>query len=255
MPQTESFDVTEVLFCGDDAELLANLNQLLPQDLYPISSCTLETLSETISDFDETQIIILAIPDDCSLIENKFDVLRTSLPFVPIIAIINEGHDDCGAMAIGKGVQDILVKPELTSVMVRRTIRFSIERMLANRFKDDSDRLFGIMLEFGQDIITLISEDGTIIYESPNIQRLAGYAPEDLIGVNLLDIVHPDDKQFIAEKISESLQNDRTPISVATKFMSKSGDWLEVEAVGRNFLNDPAAGCIVINSRIINSTV
>ena len=44
------------------------------------------------------------------------------------------------------------------------------------------------------DVITVVAVDGTMLYHSPSIERVAGYKPSELLGQNFLSFVHPDDR-------------------------------------------------------------
>ena len=43
------------------------------------------------------------------------------------------------------------------------------------------------------DVITVLDADGTIRYDSPAVERVLGYKPEERIGTNALDYLHPND--------------------------------------------------------------
>jgi PAS domain S-box-containing protein len=251
MEMTNQDPLIEVLFFGVNNSLLSAVKGMLGDAGYRVSAAEWNEGKKNGSFGESVDVIIYALSSDGGKDESVLQSICAACPSLPVIAIINEGQDERGLQAIGKGVQDVLVSNELSSALLRRTIRFSMERMLSRQIKEDSDRLFGIMLEYGQDIITLMSGEGTIIYESPNIERLAGYKPEELIGRNIAEIVLPEDHGLLAEKIAESLRNSKKPIFIKTKFSDKAGQWRDVEAVGRNFIDDPAAGCIVINARVI----
>ena len=48
------------------------------------------------------------------------------------------------------------------------------------------------------DVITILEADGTIRYESPSITPILGYLPEEMIGQNAFNFVHPDDTRRVA---------------------------------------------------------
>jgi PAS domain S-box-containing protein len=61
-----------------------------------------------------------------------------------------------------------------------------------------SEDLFRALVQNSSDMIRLLDADGTVVYQSPSIERLLGYRPEDRIGHNaFIDaIVHPDDRGY-----------------------------------------------------------
>ena len=83
------------------------------------------------------------------------------------------------------------------------------------------------LIENTSDIISIINEDGTIRYESPSIERILGYRPEDLIGKNVLDFVHPDDIAATVGTLKAALWQcrcsavDRTALSAPRRLVAR----------------------------------
>ena len=44
------------------------------------------------------------------------------------------------------------------------------------------------------DAICIVKADSSIVYVSPAFERIFGYAPEEVIGRRMLDMVHPEDR-------------------------------------------------------------
>ncbi|AWN23170.1 hypothetical protein DKM44_07975 [Deinococcus irradiatisoli] len=47
--------------------------------------------------------------------------------------------------------------------------------------------------QHSSDIVTIIDDQGVIHYESGSVQSILGYAPSDLIGQSVCDLIHPDE--------------------------------------------------------------
>ncbi|HEY7547578.1 MAG TPA: PAS domain S-box protein [Blastocatellia bacterium] len=112
-----------------------------------------------------------------------------------------------------------------------------------------SERRFRLLIEGSSDIITIITGNGVIRYESPSIERVLGYTPEELIEKSAFVIVHPDDAQKVSDAIAEVLKENRSTQSVEFRALHKDGSWRTVEAVGMNLMDDPVIAGIVVNSR------
>ncbi|MGZ3182952.1 MAG: diguanylate cyclase domain-containing protein [Telluria sp.] len=50
------------------------------------------------------------------------------------------------------------------------------------------------VLDLVLDTVVVVDADGHFLYLSPSCERLLGYRPEELIGRNMIDLVHPDDR-------------------------------------------------------------
>ncbi len=68
-------------------------------------------------------------------------------------------------------------------------------------------------VESATDMITLIDSDGTIKYVSPAIERVLGWDPEELIGENGFEYVHPDDRDERTDDIEALVEGARVRLS------------------------------------------
>ncbi|WP_443749231.1 PAS domain S-box protein [Asticcacaulis solisilvae] len=56
-----------------------------------------------------------------------------------------------------------------------------------------SESRYRLLADHSNDIITIFDVTGTISYISPAITKVLGYAPEEMVGKHVNEIVHPDD--------------------------------------------------------------
>jgi PAS domain S-box-containing protein len=122
-------------------------------------------------------------------------------------------------------------------------------RLLA-RVRESEER-FRALIQNASDVITLLEVDGTILYQSPSLERTLGYSPEELVRENAFDFIHPDDLEATLEAFSQMLADPGFSPSVEYRFRHKDGSWRYMESIGSNLLDDPRVGELVINSRDI----
>ncbi|MBI3770376.1 MAG: PAS domain S-box protein [Deltaproteobacteria bacterium] len=140
----------------------------------------------------------------------------------------------------------------VTSVyMAYQLERYRRERDRAETSLRASEERFRSLIEHGSDTITIIDSAGKITYESPSIERVLGYRPDEPIGRSLLDYVHPDDVTRIPW---ETLRRDEVA-SVECRRRRKDGTWCHVEAISTNLLAHPAVRGVVINWRDIGDRI
>jgi len=101
------------------------------------------------------------------------------------------------------------------------------------------------------DIIHILSEEGVILYENKAVERILGYRPGELIGINAFDYVHPDDIEFITKEFRELVKNINSKTVVKFRYKHKNGSWIWFETSGQNLLHDENINGILINSRDI----
>jgi two-component system, NtrC family, sensor kinase len=107
------------------------------------------------------------------------------------------------------------------------------------------------LIQNSSDLITILSADGIILYESPSLERILGYSPEELIGQSVLHYIDPEEHKAMRKAMRKLLAAGPsvTLPPVVLRFLCKDGSWRFLEASGTNLLTDEAVGGIVINSR------
>jgi len=111
---------------------------------------------------------------------------------------------------------------------------------------------FRSLIQNSTDIITLLAADGTIQYESPAVETVLGYQPEDLVGRNVFDWIHPEDSAAIQSIIGALIANPGRTMRTELRFRHRDGSWCDLESIGTNLLQDPAVEAMVVNSRDIS---
>ncbi len=114
-----------------------------------------------------------------------------------------------------------------------------------------SEERFRSLVENASDVITLLRPDGTILYESPAIRPMLGYAPEELIGSNCREFVHPEDQPVLEAGLGRALANEKGSALQEFRFRHRDGTWRVLEAVGSTATDDEGRTIIIVISRDI----
>lgn len=114
-----------------------------------------------------------------------------------------------------------------------------------------AEEYFRSLIENVSDLITIVDATGIIRYESPMVQTLFGYTPEELTGQNVFDFIHPDDLSHVQEQFVHTLSEspDIQPKAVELRLKHKDGSWRIVESIARNLLSNPSVNGVIINTR------
>ncbi len=85
----------------------------------------------------------------------------------------------------------------------------------------------------GSDVITVVDEDGTITYQSPQSHEVKGWTAEELIGEEILDYVHPEDRQRVETKFRELVtESGRIERNAEFRFDHKTEGWIWLSVTG-----------------------
>lgn len=131
-------------------------------------------------------------------------------------------------------------------------LNLALERARLYATLQGSERRFRTLIENSSDIISIISREGTVLYTTPAIGRILGYTPAEHIGVNALDIVHPDDLPNSRSALANILTAPGATAQSTVRIRHADGSWRWLEGIAINFLDDPAVGGIVTNFRDIS---
>ncbi len=112
-----------------------------------------------------------------------------------------------------------------------------------------SETYFRHLTEYALDLITILAADGTILFESRSIETELGHPPEEYVGRNAFDFVHPDDTPRVMQAFLNAVQTHGSTPLLSFRFRHKDGTYRILEGRGNNLLDDPAVQGIVFNSR------
>jgi PAS domain S-box-containing protein len=91
----------------------------------------------------------------------------------------------------------------------------------------DSEELYRLITENTRDLITLLDQEGRCVYASPSCSGILGYAPVELIGAVITDIVHPDDQPAVVEQMARLAANGAAQATFRARHADDAWRWLE----------------------------
>lgn len=107
------------------------------------------------------------------------------------------------------------------------------------------------LLENASEIISIYNSEKQLTYISPSVTKILGYTPTEMMGGKDFDRLTRKGESDFNEMFEQLLENPRISITIQYTFMKKDGEKIFLEVTGRNLLDDPAIGGIIINSRDI----
>ncbi len=107
------------------------------------------------------------------------------------------------------------------------------------------------LIENALDIITVLDNDGVIIFESPSLARVLGHQPVKLLGQPLTEILHPDDRPRLREILHRLAGAPEESETFEMRCRHRDGSWRILEAAGKRLSRNLPPAAYVINSRDI----
>jgi PAS domain S-box-containing protein len=131
-------------------------------------------------------------------------------------------------------------------IRVEREEQRRISRNLAH-----NEAKLRAMMQHSSDIVNILDIDTTINYCSPAIFRALGYMPEDVMGSKFISFIHPEDLPIFQDFLTQSVDALSVSTPIVMRHRHISGNWIYLESVCCNLLQDANVQGLVINSRDI----
>ena len=118
-----------------------------------------------------------------------------------------------------------------------------------------NESLYRSLIEGGSDIVTIFDGNGVVSYQSPSLERWLGYGPGELVGREVFDLVHPDDREMVVRRYEGMMKNRSDVAHHRFRFAHKNGEWHTLECYARFLLDDPQVAGVVATSRDVTDRV
>ncbi len=206
-------------------------------------------LGYSADELSRINLISLVHPDDVELA--TAGLTRTvAKPGVHPAMELRLRHRDGSWRTVEISANNMLHDPAVRGIV--HNSRDITERKLADDAIRDSEQRFRALVQNASDLITVVTVDTSIIYQSPSIERVLGYPADRLAGTKLTDLLHPDDVARMMAFLREAMVKPNETVSVEARLRHLDGSWRHVEIAGTDRRNDAAIGGFVLNSRDVS---
>ncbi len=203
------------------------------------------------------QAALLGAADGDEVVRLRSDLLRTlDLPEdhdrVLVLGLAPQRADRVLLVA-GRTTPPEAVRASLRALAAQ--VALALERAVLTEevHRRRGEARFGSLVRHASDLITVIGPDGTITYQSPSIERLLGYDPEDVVGRRFDELLHHSDGDRVREMLADAAAVARDqPHVVQCTLVHRDGAPHQFEVNCTNLLNDEHVGGIVLNCRDIS---
>ncbi|MBA3682994.1 MAG: PAS domain S-box protein [Bacteroidetes bacterium] len=128
------------------------------------------------------------------------------------------------------------------------------EKLKAEEALKLSEKLFKALVQDGADLISILDETGNYKFVSPSASSIIGIDSNELIGKNAFDYIHEDDRQRVVNQFNLLKRKKRVQIS-PFRFKNVNNNWIWLETIATNMIDDPAVQGIISNSRDITLNI
>src|SRR3972149_822679 len=117
---------------------------------------------------------------------------------------------------------------------VANVIAEAIERKRTEEVLRESEERYRTLVEHTYDLIIEIGINGRFLYLSPNHKNVLGYEPSELLGRDIFEYVHPDDRPAAMVEFARAAKTLSSG-QVIYRYRHKNGEWRWLESTGKPF--------------------
>jgi len=152
---------------------------------------------------------------------------------LPFLLFTGEGSEAVASEAISAGVTDYFRKKSGTeqfSVVTNRIDR-AVEKFRAERELDATRRRYRKLVE--QNLVGIyVIRDGKFVYVNPKLAEVHGYDRETVVGMPVLELVAPEERDRVEENLRRRLNEGVEEIQYRTVGLTKDGERIDIELHG-----------------------
>jgi two-component system, NarL family, sensor histidine kinase UhpB len=189
-------------------------------------------------------LLDLALPDSRGI--ETFHITNEHAPELPIIILTGLSDEEFAINAVAEGAQDYLVKAEVDSRLLDRSMKYAIERNLIEDKLKKSEERYRIMVEKTQSGVFLINPLNKLNYVNQQMAEMLGYDVKEMINRSIFEFMDIEGKKTLTDHLHK-LKNGLGNI-YELKFNNKNGSkiWALTSTNPLYKVNGEYLGCVSI---------
>src|SRR5689334_10121967 len=237
---TSSSDRGRILIVDDDRKILDLLLDLLALEGYEVATAVdgSEAIDLALSFEPDIVVSDVVMPNvsGLELCRRLKEDPRTA--YVPVLLISGLAtSDDANIQGLHAGADDYLDLPFRNEELLVKVARL-VERHRIGKALKESEERYRRLVELSPDAI-VVHQEGRFMYINPAALNLWGAeTPKDLIGKSILQVVHPDYRHHVTERIDYIQRFQKPTPLVEQKCLRLDGSEVDVEVTGLPFTLD-----------------
>jgi PAS domain S-box-containing protein/putative nucleotidyltransferase with HDIG domain len=164
-------------------------------------------------------------------------------PVIPVIIMTSYGSERNAVNIIKSGALDYIVKSSESMMDMPHIAERAIEQWRIRQEKErmqntlaEREAQFRLLAENSSDMISKHDVMGAFLYVSPACRAILGYQPDELIGVPIASLIHPDDaREWVDLLAGRPWQNT---VTIDYRARHKNGTYIWLETTARVFFDE-----------------
>jgi diguanylate cyclase (GGDEF)-like protein/PAS domain S-box-containing protein len=170
------------------------------------------------------------------------------------VHVIEQRGDTLGLLVVtGGAASSRQLQSALDSLATQVSLALESAALSEEIHRRESEERFGSLIQHSSDLITVLDADATVLYQSPSIERILGYAADDIVGTRFDALLDPDETSRLLHLLAdgEAYAGSDTEV-LECSLRHCDGTLRQFEVLHTNLLQDEAVRGIVLNSRDVS---
>ncbi|MDH5301306.1 MAG: EAL domain-containing protein [Gammaproteobacteria bacterium] len=139
---------------------------------------------------------------------------------------VHQGETVSTTLNFADGLYQVVVLPNRKDHYTGATMML-LKLSEQQRHREDYQH-YQLFTEYSNDFLSKYTLDGQCTFMSASVERVLGYAPDEIRGQSVLDFLHPDDKKARRKLISQLIDDSfETPVNYRIRHKEGGYIWLE----------------------------
>ena len=218
--------------CAEDAALIQELlsERQLGQSIETTNVVCLREAIEILScEIFDVILLDLTLPDSPRF--NTFFRLQDCGINIPIVILTAADDEELAVQLIAAGAQDYLVKKQVDTRLLVRTLRCAIARQKRQAEWQKSQEKYLQVVGSIKEVVFETNITGDWIFLNPAWAKITGFTVNESLGTSCLSYIHADDKKQYLNCSRNLSKNQETSCCYQIRYLTKNGEirWVEVQ--------------------------
>jgi diguanylate cyclase (GGDEF)-like protein/PAS domain S-box-containing protein len=148
----------------------------------------------------------------------------------------------------------LIVGRQLLTLLENRSLTRNLEARVADRTAElfASEQRFHALVQHSSDVVTVVSPEAEVLYQSESVQRVFGYPAHWLTGRRLTNLIDPESASRLAGALRSVAGRPYATTVLELTVRHRDRRLRQAEMTITNLLGDPSVGGLVLNTRDIS---
>ncbi|BAL91849.1 putative diguanylate cyclase/phosphodiesterase with PAS sensor [Actinoplanes missouriensis 431] len=148
----------------------------------------------------------------------------------------------------------LIVGRQLLTQLENRDLTRHLEQRVTDRTAElyAREQQFHALVQQSSDVVTVVSPEADVIYQSESVQRIFGYSPRFLTGRRLTQLLDPESAMRLAQALRQVSGRPHAATVLELTVRHRDGRTRQAEMTITNLLDDPHVRGLVLNTRDIS---